>query len=207
MADITGSFHESVHFDGSIGDPDILGYYIDIRDHGYGDNGGRVQLQVALPYELVEQLETEWRERNLTNDDASHVSPTMEAFEQEVAQRLEAQGLSVPSYSVGAIHHGSIISNSGSAHYNDWQRGDGSLLAVGDKIGDSRLAEMNPEEGWRDAGFVTFYIDDDGTQSPQDLAESVRQAYYQGVLGYEAQAVPTLDYKGEGAEAAPIVGQ
>lgn len=179
--------------DGDLSFGNIVGYTVNIDDHGYGENGGRANLQIAVPAGIE------------FYDESGDISPDVLAFHDALKCALAEKGIHVAGSDLfgGA---GSVLEENGrtteNVNYNDRVGADGSLLSVGNTMGQPDMQEFARDgENWVEADVTRLFIldtDETANMSNEEFAEIIRQAYHEAVLGVDDSNLPPLEYRGNG---------
>lgn len=170
----------------------ILGYTVNIDDHGYGENGGRANLQIAVPTGV-----------EFYTADGEDISPDVLAFHDALKCALAEKGIHVGGSDLfgGA---GSVLEQNGTMSEDVNYSGD-RILSAGNIMAQPDMQEFARDgENWVEADITRLFIldtEETANLSDEQFAELVRQAYHEAILGIESENVPPLDYRGSGNDA------
>lgn len=178
-----------VNTDGTVNTSDVNAYNVIMAEHDYGD-GGRARIRLHVPYETIDAA------GNYPFNDTEELT----LFHERVKCLFAEHGIEL-AYNDNHMfsRYGILYQENGQTSESVYYSGQNELGNVGASFAEDSIDP--PDENWTRAFRTEFFVIDNATTQGfenEQLAEIIRQAYYEAIQGIPSQDVPELPYRGNG---------
>lgn len=179
---------------------DVSGYYVStLNTHGHGGDGGRITLDLAIPKEIIESV------GGVYDGESDNISPEILAFHDAVRCALAEKGLDAAGSDLFGGRGSLLIVNDQSPEDAYYRGKNESFSGVGNTMANPDMQDFARDgEKWSPVDITRIYIADNAAtagMSEEELAEVVRQAYYEAFHGVDDADIPKVEYRGDGLNA------
>lgn len=183
---------QAIKADGTLNPSDVNGYSVIMAEHDHGENGGRARLVLNVPYETV----------NAAGNYPFQDTEQIYTFHETVRCLMAEKGIELE------WNEGHMFSRFGMQYEEDGQMAE-SIYYAGDELGNVGASVREGEvdmgdENWSPVYRTNFFVLDNAVTQGlegEQLAEIIRQSYYEAIQGIESADVPEIPYRGNGNDA------